>query len=71
MWFRVNMMLDESERQELERLRLYRRMHEGKALTRAFCELQSLIDSGYDPVISRRAFRIIFDCLNALKEKIE
>jgi hypothetical protein len=65
------MKLDSHEREELEHLRLYKRQHEGKAITRAFAQLEQLLDSGHDPVMSRRAFRVIADCLIGLKEKLE
>lgn len=60
------------EREELEALRRYKAMHEGKALNRAFSRLEQLLDTtGYDPVMSMRAFRVISECLICLREEIE
>lgn len=63
--------LSHDERAELESLRAYRAEHEGKALSKAFARLESLIESAHDPIISIRAFRVIGDCLLALKEEME
>ncbi len=58
------------ERKELEALRYYRQEHEGKAINRAFARLEQLMAlPSYDPVISRRAFMVLADCLIALKEE--
>ena len=63
--------MTESERQELEELRLYKKMHEGRALNRAFARLEQLLDSvSHDPVIHIRSFRILAECLICLKEEI-
>lgn len=58
------------ERKELEALRLYKEQHQGRALTRAFANLESLMDCMHDPIISRRAFRVIGECLIALKQEM-
>lgn len=64
--------MTESEKNELEELRKFKKIHEGKALNRAFARLEQLLEmSHYDPAISYRAFRIIAECLICLKEEIE
>lgn len=64
--------MTEAELQELEELRAYKKIHEGKALNRAFAKLENLLDTvNHDPVMSVRAFRIISDCLLCLKEEME
>lgn len=64
--------MTEAELKELNELREYKRMHEGKAINRAFAKLEVLIDlPHYDPAISFRAFRVIADCLIALREEIK
>jgi hypothetical protein len=64
--------MTESERKELEELRLFKQAHEGKALNRAFSRLQQLIDiSSHDPSINIRAFRAITECLICLREEIQ
>lgn len=64
--------MTETEKKELDELREYKRLHEGKALNRAFARLEQLLDiSHYDPAISIRAFRVIAECLICLKEEIK
>lgn len=56
---------------ELKELRAFKRLHEGKAINRAFTRLEQLLElSAYDPVMSVRGFRAIADCLIALKDEI-
>jgi hypothetical protein len=58
--------------EEVKQLRAYKAYHEGKAVNRAFHRLEQLMDAvNYDPMISVRAFRIIADCLIALKEEMK
>lgn len=64
------MILTEDERRELEELRRYKEEHEGKAITRAFARLESLIESSHDPLISIRAFHVIAECLVCLKDEV-
>lgn len=59
------------EKSELEALRRYKLEHEGKALTKAFARLEQLLCSPHDPTISMRAFRVISECLLAIKDKVE
>ena len=64
--------LSKSDFEELQELRRYKELHEGKALNRAFSRLQQLIDmSAYDGVQSVRGFRAIAECLICLREEIE
>lgn len=64
--------MTEEERQELEELRRYKSMHEGKALNRAFMRLEQLLESVYhDPVMSVRSFRVLAECLICLREEIQ
>lgn len=63
--------MTEEERRELEELRTYKRVHEGKAFNRAFAKLDALINSNHDPMVSVRAFRTIGECLMVIKEKLE
>jgi hypothetical protein len=63
--------MTDAELKELEELRQYKRLHEGKALHRAFARLEQLLDSvNHDPVMHVRAFRVISECLICLKEEI-
>lgn len=63
--------MTEDERQELEELRRYKMMHEGKALNRAFMRLEQLLDVvNYDPMMNIRAFKVLSECLICLKEEI-
>ena len=62
--------MTEIELKELEELRLFKKQYEGKALNRAFSRLEQLLDSGYDPIMSIRAFRVIAECLICLKEEL-
>lgn len=63
--------MTESEQKELEELRQYRKLHEGKALNRSFARLEQLLDSvNHDPVMHVRAFRVIAECLICLREEI-
>jgi hypothetical protein len=65
-------MISECEREELESLRAYKKAHEGNAINRAFKRLEQLLDMpAYDPVMSRRAFKVVADCLLTLKEEVE
>lgn len=64
------MILSEIERQELESLRLFKKEHEGKALSRAFAKLDQLIHSAHDPMMSIRTFRVIGECLICLRDEI-
>ena len=64
-------LLTPDERRELEELRHYRKQHEGKALHRSFSRLEQLLDSQSDPMISIRAFRVLADCLIALKDELK
>ena len=58
------------ERQELEELRRYKSMHEGKALNRAFARLEELLYMQYhDPIMSRRSFIVMAEALVALKDE--
>jgi hypothetical protein len=64
-------LITDLERQELEELRRYRLMHEGKALHRAFARLEQLLDTvNQDHVMHVRAFRVITECLICLKEEL-
>jgi hypothetical protein len=64
--------MTESEQKELEDLRAFKHLHEGKALNRAFARLDQLLDlAHYDPGISIRAFRVIAECLICLKEELK
>ena len=61
------MTLDE----ELQELRAYKRRHETCACDRAFTRLQELLDLvNFDPIMSPRAFRIVAECLLALKDEV-
>ena len=63
--------LTQTERQELEQLRLYKIENESKARVKAFARLEQLMDSSHDSMISVRAFRVICDCLLSLNESIK
>jgi len=66
------MKLNEEERHELEELRRFKSVHEGKALNRAFARLEQLLElAAYDPVQSVRGFRVIAECLITLKQELE
>ncbi len=57
--------------EELEELREFKKAHEGKSLNRAFARLELILaNPGFDPIISRRAFLCIADCLVALKDEV-
>lgn len=56
---------------ELEELRRYKLENEAKTLTKAFYKLERMIDSGYDTQMSRATFRVICECLMALRDKVE
>ena len=63
--------MTDAELKELEELRQYKRLHEGRALNRAFARLEQLLDSvNRDPVIHIKAFRVISECLICLREEI-
>lgn len=62
--------MTDAELKELEELRQYKRLHEGKALTRAFYKLEQLMELQYhDPIMSRRSFFALADALVALKDE--
>ena len=64
--------MTEMEKKELEELRKYKRLQEGRALNRAFARLEQLLElSRFDPVMSIKAFRVIAECLICLKEEIK
>ena len=64
-------MLLSDEREELELLRRYKLVHEGKAINRAFARLEQLLElPSYDPVMSVRGFRTLAECLLCLKEEL-
>jgi hypothetical protein len=63
-------MLSKNEKTELEELRRYKLEHEGKAMTRAFARLETLLESAHDPVISIRAFRVMAECLLVLRDEV-
>lgn len=57
--------------EELEELRAYKKRHGACACDRAFMRLQELLDRvNYDPICSPRAFRILGECLLALKDEV-
>jgi hypothetical protein len=58
--------------QELQELREFKRLHDGKALNRAFARLEQLLSMAqYDPVMSVRGFRVLAECLLCLKDEID
>jgi hypothetical protein len=63
-------MLTKDEKKELEELRRFKEEHSSRAVVRSFAQLQSLMDSAHDPLVSIRAFRIISECLIALKDEV-
>lgn len=63
--------LTEDEKVELDALRRYKKENEEKALTKSFIRLENLIESHHDCLISIRAFRVISDCLMALRDEIK
>ena len=64
-------MMTEQEMKELQELRLYKQVNEGKALNRAFARLQQLLDTtNYEPTMSIKAFRVLGECLVCLKDEI-
>jgi hypothetical protein len=57
--------------EELQELRAYKLKHESCACDRAFVRLQELLDNvNYDPICSPRAFRVLAECLLALKDEV-
>jgi len=57
---------------ELDELRAYRKLNEGRALNRAFARLEQLIGlAAYDPLMTTRSFRVIAECLICLREELE
>jgi hypothetical protein len=57
---------------ELEELRAFKRIHEGKSINRAFARLEQLLEmAAYDPVMSIKGFRIIAECLICLREETQ
>lgn len=65
------MSINDDERKELESLRRYKLENESKALNKAFYRLETLLQSPHDPAISLRAFRVVSECLIALKERLD
>lgn len=64
-------MINNDERHELEELRRFKELHDGKALNRAFARLEQLLElSAYDGVQSVRGFRVIAECLLCLKQEL-
>jgi hypothetical protein len=58
--------------EELAELRAFKLAHGGKAINRAFARLEQLLEmAAYDGVQSVRAFRVIAECLLALKDELE
>jgi len=65
------MVLNDKEREELEELRRYKMFHEHNALDRAFTKLEGLLNLiNFDPVMSPRVFRVLGDCLLALRDEV-
>lgn len=63
--------MTDDEREELNELRRYKAMHEGRALNRAFARLEVMLDTvNRDPAMSIRAFRVLAECLICLKEEV-
>lgn len=62
--------MTQNERQELEELKRYKQENESKAMTRAFSRLEALMDSLHDPVMSRRAFRVLAECIVCLRDEV-
>ncbi len=65
------MSLSCDEREELEQLRHYKQVQTNKRLNHAFARLEELLHAvHFDPIMSPRAFRVLGDCLLALKEEL-
>lgn len=62
------------ELSELERLRAFKREHDGSALSRSFYRLEQMMDAPYkqgcDTVMSVRTVKIVYDALVALKDEV-
>lgn len=57
--------------EELQELRAYKKKHESRASDRAFARLEELLNLvHFDPLISPRAFRVIAECLLALRDEV-
>ena len=57
--------------EELQELRDYKLRNESRACDRAFARLQELLDNvNFDPLFSPRAFRIIAECMLALRDEV-
>ena len=65
------MSINKEEREELEALRRYKAENEGKAMQRAFARLETLMDAPHDPALSIRAFRVIAECLVAIRDEVK
>ena len=63
--------MTEQDMKELEELRLYKQITEGKALNRAFSRLQQMLDTvNYEPTTSVKCFRVLGECLICLKDEM-
>ena len=60
------MNLDEALK-ELEELRAFKKQIEADRIEQAFISLEHLLNTNYNPVMSIRAFRVIAECLLALR----
>lgn len=59
------------EMRELQELREFKRLYEGKAISRAFARLDQLLSlPAYDPCLTNRAFRVLAECLITLREEV-
>jgi len=57
--------------EELASLRAFKEKHGSCACDRAFMRLQQLLDlAHYDPTYSPRGFRVLAECLLALKDEV-
>jgi hypothetical protein len=62
--------MTEQDMKELEELRLYKQVNEGRALNRAFARLQQMLDiTNYEPTMSIKAFRVLAECLICLRDE--
>lgn len=58
------------ELRELLELRDYKRQMEANRNQRAFSALQDLVDRvNFDPIMSPKAFRVLAECILALREE--
>jgi hypothetical protein len=63
--------MTQEEYEELCALREYKRSKEADRLDKAFIELEKLVaNTKFDPLISPRAFKIISECILALREEV-